>query len=99
MQYTPGPWVVCDEDDTDYCLVGPHDGDGLVYNPVVKLHGEANARLIAASPEMLNALVAAETVLRYLPDMATNWSGQRSAMTTRQAETLVKAAIIKAVGN
>lgn len=50
--YTPGPWIAGDDEDSDYYLVGPHDGDGIVYQPVVKLHSEANARLIAAAPTM-----------------------------------------------
>ena len=71
-------------------------GDRRTYEP-----GEettANARLIAAAPEMLDALIAAQTVLRYLPDMTTNWGGERAIMSTRQAEAFVIAAIAKATG-
>ena len=53
---TPGPWIAGDDEDSDYFLVGPHDRDGIVYHPVVKLHDEYNARLIAAAPELLEAL-------------------------------------------
>lgn len=54
--YTPGPWIAGDDEGSDYYLVGPHDGDGIVYQPVVKLHSEANARLIAAAPDLLAAV-------------------------------------------
>jgi hypothetical protein len=46
---TPGPWIAGDDEDSDYFLVGPHDGDGLVFHPVVTLHTEANADYIAAA--------------------------------------------------
>lgn len=42
------PWIVGDDEDSDYCLLGPHDGDGIVYQPVVKLHDEIAARRICA---------------------------------------------------
>lgn len=48
MEHTKEPWICGDDEDSDYCLVGPHDGDGIVYQPVVKLHSEANARRIVA---------------------------------------------------
>jgi len=71
-------------------------GDRRTYGP-----GEettANARLISAAPDLLDALIAAQTVLRYLPDMTTNWGGERETMSTRQAEARVIAAIAKATG-
>jgi len=52
-KHTPGPWIAGNDEDSDYFLVGPHDGDGLVHRPVVKLHSEADADLIAAAPELL----------------------------------------------
>jgi len=61
-------------------------------------NAEARGRLIASAPALLDALVAAETVLRYLPDINTNWGGKRETMTTRRAEALVIAAIAKATG-
>ena len=56
--YTPGPWIAGDDEGSDYYLVGPHDGDGLVYQSAVKLHTEPNTRLIAAAPDLLAALQA-----------------------------------------
>ena len=56
--HTPGPWVAGDDEGSDYYLVGPHDGNGIVYQSAVELHIEADTRLIAAAPEMLAALQA-----------------------------------------
>lgn len=47
---------------------------------------------------LLQALKAAETILRYVPDFSTNWLGQRPQMTTRRAEALVQSAIASASG-
>lgn len=76
-RFTPGPWVVHRNsafwevnpanggDDglpftvADVCSSAPGDPDGGLQ--------EANARLIAASPEMHDALVAIETVLKGHP--------------------------------
>ena len=66
-KHTPGPWIAGDDESSDFFLVGPHDGDGIVYQPVVKLHNESNARLIAAAPELLEALKAC---LPYLEGMS-----------------------------
>jgi len=64
-KFTPGPWVVDPDDRPDMewnnhiisathphltiCFMS-HDGDGI------NEHGEANARLIAAAPDLLEAL-------------------------------------------
>ena len=57
MMYTPGPWTARKEGGTWYVEVG-RDQD---YFDICELFGggikmEANARLIAAAPEMLEAL-------------------------------------------
>ena len=55
---TPGPWVAGDDEDSDYFLVGPHDGDEIVFHPVVKLHPQNNAYYIAAAnPAAILALL------------------------------------------
>lgn len=36
MTHTPGKLIVGNDEDSDYYLVGPHDGDGIVYQPVVR---------------------------------------------------------------
>lgn len=56
------------------------------------------AKLLAAAPEMLEALKAAETMLGVLPETSTNWLGKRPDMTTRRALEAVQAAIFEAEG-
>ena len=56
-QHTPGPWKVVDSWD-DYTIEGPNSEeiifqDGPYGTPTIK---EANARLIAAAPALLEAL-------------------------------------------
>ncbi len=46
---TPGPWVAVDLDGKHYAVAEQSTGIGLLYNG-------ANARLIAAAPELLAAL-------------------------------------------
>jgi hypothetical protein len=53
-----GPWIVGHEDDSDFCLIGTDSGNGLVVHPVIRTHDEELARLIAAAPELLEALQA-----------------------------------------
>lgn len=79
MPHTPGPWHVWGEDDwwesqTDDLVVVADVGDMFVCNmgpPVSPLEADtakspnlANARLIAAAPEMLEALELACETLR-----------------------------------
>ena len=104
VKHTRGPWthagqgdITGVENDPKNGCIGPVDVC-CVYLRTVKGRSEANARLIAAAPDLLEALVAAETVLRYLPDINTNWVGERATMTTRRAEAIVIAAIAKATG-
>lgn len=69
--HTPGPWVT---GNTDPLLFGVQRGPGtepigFVYGPSfperseIGLRALANARLIAAAPTMLNALIAADEAM------------------------------------
>jgi hypothetical protein len=113
VKHTPGPWVYDGTriDAVAFRVPSPHheiDGkpymQGLVALPYScggpddPCNHHENAMLIAAAPDLLEALIAAQTVLRYLPDMTTNWGGERETMSTRQAEARVIAAIAKATG-
>jgi hypothetical protein len=53
QQHTPGPWTIADKTDI-------RDGDGLIARVATAWAGNgiinANARLIAAAPELLEAL-------------------------------------------
>lgn len=76
--HTPGPWMVgngdvfaegnrsSDFDDIVICAIGQSGGFRSHEYAVVKAHkpeGRANARLIAAAPDMLNALKTASWLL------------------------------------
>lgn len=65
--HTPGPWGCTDTSyhAHDYRLTKP-DGSPLPVNAPFNDHSEqrANARLIAAAPDLLAALVYAEQILR-----------------------------------
>jgi hypothetical protein len=55
--YTPSPWHVGDCEDSDYFIVCTELYKNLAAGQIiVKTHNEANARLIAAAPELLEAL-------------------------------------------
>lgn len=88
--HTPGPWIAGDDEDSDFYLVGPHDGDGIVYQPVVKLHDEANALLIAAAPELLGAL-------QFIAGQSMSMYGSYANMIEKLQDT-ARSAISKATG-
>ena len=92
-QHTPGPWVV-DHSHPDWV-----EGTTIWANDVVIAHAvadqhhetEANARLIAAAPEMLDLLY---TVLPYIEDLELDQMykpGVVAALTRRIRDTLDKA--------
>lgn len=97
---TPGPWVVCDDDEYDDCPFIPIETDkpvGPELQLICEVHGSspdllitdndrANARLIAAAPELLAAL-------EFITNVARTASGF-SPMALKQADT----AIAKATG-
>lgn len=60
MKHTPGPWTIEETDDTLFILQG-EDSDQIAQ--VDKAFGNGNAHLIAAAPEMLEALLAARKAL------------------------------------
>jgi len=88
-QYTPGPWVARPQGDAnDWCLLTADDKWMAAFRQNGELmvaRQEANARLIAAAPEMLEAL-------RGLLDPATNEDGAWY----RQAREAARAALAKA---
>ena len=77
MSHTPGPWFVSmkpDWDEDGWMGVGVYDCDGGVYavvddepETIARPFCEADARLIAAAPEML-------AVLEELRESASYWS-------------------------
>ena len=83
-QHTPGPWTV----DNQYI----HGPDGIRFLAVAgDGAGQANARLIAAVPDMLNLLTAA--------DRLEELTGENLAVYARTYAALARAAIAKATGS
>ena len=93
MNHTPGPWKhgegVCNH--KVYSVAQPEKDE------IVRCYGdtpeeaEANARLIAAAPELLNALIAAEI---HLEDIAAG----KATKCSDYDMAYIKAAIAKATG-
>ena len=71
-RYTPGPWEITDEDGFDGPVVGVPADDGGAYEVAeTKDQDECtghNAHLIAAAPELLNALEEARCAIQALID-------------------------------
>ncbi|MEN4917537.1 hypothetical protein ABE485_02610 [Achromobacter spanius] len=94
--HTPGPWAVR----YDYVVQAPSFDDGRLV-PVAQPYGVnsdgtdlfANARLIAAAPELLEALIAMEQ--EKSDYMTRNALGDPSVETTNK---MARAAIAKATG-
>jgi hypothetical protein len=62
MKHTPGPWRTLHAYDDRWSIGNPEQEDGSV----CLVYGKANAHLIAAAPELLNALrTAAEALDAY----------------------------------
>lgn len=85
-KHTPGPWSIKDDDgiiaNNQYWIASIHIAR-------TKDEKEANARLIASAPELLEALIKAENTLL---DMDSNYGGAGIALPMAQA------AIAKATG-
>lgn len=61
-QHTPGPWETSSNSDGDWDVCGPDGGD-MIADLKGCDNAEANARLIAAAPELLAALKGAEQII------------------------------------
>jgi hypothetical protein len=99
-KHTPGPWVVGNQDPLNFGVPRGWGTEpiGFVYGPSFPEHSEvgqralANARLIAAAPELLEAL-------RSIADCCDEEHAARD-YASRQAEIrgIARAAIAKATG-
>ncbi|HZX80492.1 MAG TPA: hypothetical protein VFE72_06035 [Lysobacter sp.] len=92
--HTPGPWAVCETPANEYWRVGETIGYAVPCGQricdVALINREANARLIAAAPDLLEALQKALPLLArdaHAPDL--EWD---------IAESAAFAAIAKATG-
>lgn len=96
-KHTPGPWTV-GVDEQDHGRPYVKDAEGYVVCALIFEPGtgepEANARLIAAAPDLLEALRACHDYLSCIPESAAGGDDDAVGLTRRAA-----AAISKATGN
>jgi hypothetical protein len=97
--HTPGPWVAAEWVDNDAALAGYSISANGFLLPLSTAEGdiveaEANARLIAAAPELLEALQALR--LAREQDKCRSW--EKGVPYFAKAEALADAAIAKATG-
>ena len=102
--HTKGPWIAQTvREDTGFRMVRTHVLDGASGDIIATIHAngiaeeQANARLIAAAPELLEALVEAEAKLRILSEVAEDCRLDGAPMITEAAKKS-RAAIAKATG-
>ncbi len=55
MTHTPGPWVIYEDETAGLCVGG---GDAEIVFPIAEHLQPGDARLVAAAPELLEALEA-----------------------------------------
>lgn len=102
-KHTPGPWTVV-KNGNSKSLVRYSDGENVTYvaqcndMQFCPEHGtvEANARLIAAAPELLAAL---ENLFEHCAMMHKHWGEASNAKEAEAAIQAGRAAIAKATGN
>ena len=94
-EHTPGPWKAQDESNYSAPII---EGDG---RPVAEVYGDgleqrkANARLIAAAPDLLEAL---KTLFRECAMVHKHWGENCNQAAADAAVTKANAAIFKAEG-
>ena len=97
-QHTPGPWVVTDAPDAygnAVFSVMTVDEYSYIYRGLASAYGEANANLIAAAPDMLEALEGISVQLAAMDwENSANWN----ATCRENAFLLIDNAITKAKG-
>jgi hypothetical protein len=89
-QHTPGPWIVCiqDDDNSAYTVfqeaqlqdgrIATEDWDHCVATAGLdRPEHEANARLIAAAPDLLSALIEIRAYLSKCPPHAEDITGAK----------------------
>jgi hypothetical protein len=102
MKHTPGPWVVdpaVRQGFTVYApkegfIVGTQDEEGR-YGAI---ESEANARLIAAAPDLLEALQQATSALEWRWERVANCAAPVHETAIQEAYNQARAAIAKATG-
>lgn len=95
-RHTPGPWTYEQTHNDDIIWAGNFEVATMVYDRNVVPAVEANARLIAAAPDMLEALELLVGELRYVPDVK-EYAKEANAEIDR-VDAIARAAIAKARG-
>ncbi len=103
-QHTPAPWVL---EDRGYKFIVHKSGDGYITRDICRMDSstmaafnqEANARLIAAAPDMLDALKIAKKFI----EIASDWNIDGAEIEGEMRSTydwlaVIQAAIAKATG-
>lgn len=88
--HTPGPWNYGYHEVIENYIVGPDNGDGIRVVADVGPSRRADARLIAAAPELLEA---AETALQWVAG-----EGGYDTLEPHEIEDILRDAIAKAKG-
>lgn len=99
MSHTPGPWLFCDDS-------GPHRNIWAEARMIARVDGDevdceaadANARLIASAPELLQALERAVALIAWelKHDVTNEWPNASGIK--QEIEKAARAAIAKATG-
>jgi hypothetical protein len=110
-QHTPGPWKAegynvrqSGQNGTriiaDVCYTGPHHTPPHEYPKSCRLVDEANARLIASAPELLNALQYQLDLMEWIETADTESPFYEQTMTLRlnTGRDYMESAIAKATG-
>lgn len=103
LKHTPGPWMVTDAPSGQICVTTEDEDGSWICGQIHNQEGEmsreeavANAFLIAASPELLEALIEAEVRLRYSGDHFHDVGATDRAEADWAAADKARAAIAKA---
>lgn len=107
-KHTPGPWGIEQTDDTNWIgFMRPHDGKvelivcttarDFTLKDGAREQNDANARLIAAAPELLDALVEA-VECGMVPISSAKDGGASTHSRQVRCADMIRAAIAKATG-
>jgi len=66
-KFTPGPWHEIQSEDSDSMLIGPLDDRGIMPYCISHVESEDDAHLIAAAPEIYDALKNLLEVISWEP--------------------------------
>ncbi len=94
MRHTPGPWTRNIDGLGPFSVYGP-DNLGIWHKDRSGEECEANARLIAAAPSLLEAL---ETVVEWMDEPSPSWPTKQDAESAYNVYKRITQAIAKAKG-